>query len=84
MLIKQMCLVLIALLVSGVAFAAGESDLKFRVAKPGATATVDHIIKDGKALVSVEDARQKPILGLTTCLLKLVLSTAQSPSRWNI
>jgi outer membrane protein OmpA-like peptidoglycan-associated protein/Mg-chelatase subunit ChlD len=60
-----MCLVLIALLVGGVAFAAGESDLKFSVAKPGATATVDHVIKDGKALVSVEDARKKPILGLT-------------------
>lgn len=64
MLIKRMCLVLIALLVSGVAFAAGESDLKISVAKSGATVMIDHVIKDGKALLSVVDARKEPLLGL--------------------
>lgn len=66
MLIKQMCVGLIALLVSGVSFAAGESDLKISVAKSGATVMVDHVIKDGKALVSVVDAQKKPIFGLST------------------
>src|ERR1039457_5267763 len=66
MLIKRMWLVLIALLVSGVAFAAGESDLNVRVAKPGATATIDRVVKDGKVLVSVVDATEEPLLGLST------------------
>jgi outer membrane protein OmpA-like peptidoglycan-associated protein len=65
MLIKRMCLVLIALLVSGVACAAGESDLKIGVAKSGATVVIDQVIKDGKALVSVVDAGKKPLLGLS-------------------
>jgi len=64
MLIKQMSLVLIALLVSGVALAAGDSELKVRVAKPGVTVTVDRVIKDGKVLVSVDDAGKKPLTGL--------------------
>jgi outer membrane protein OmpA-like peptidoglycan-associated protein len=65
MLIKRLCVVLIALLLSGAAFAAGDSELKVRVAKPGATATVDRVVKDGKVLVSVEDAANKPLLGLS-------------------
>jgi outer membrane protein OmpA-like peptidoglycan-associated protein len=64
MLIKQMCLVLIALLANGVVFAAGESDVKIRVAKSGATVMVDHVIKDGKVVVSVVDAGKKPLLDL--------------------
>lgn len=64
MLIKQLFLVLMALLVSGVAFAAGESDLKVSVATSGATVMIDHVIKDGRALVSVVDARKEPLLGL--------------------
>jgi outer membrane protein OmpA-like peptidoglycan-associated protein len=64
MFIKRMCLVLIALLVSGVAFAAGEADLKIHTAKPGATVKVEQVIKDGKVLVSVEDAGKKPLFGL--------------------
>lgn len=64
MLIKRMCLMLIALLVSGVAFAAGESDLKIGVATSGTAVTIDHVIKDGKALVSVVDSRKEPLLGL--------------------
>lgn len=64
MVIKRICLVLSALLVSGLAFAAGESGLKVRVAAPGATVTIDREIKYGKVLVSVDDAAKKPVLGL--------------------
>ena len=64
MLIRRVFLVLIGLLVSGVAFAAGESDLKVNVAKPGATVTIDRVIKDGKVLVSVVDSGKNPLLGL--------------------
>jgi outer membrane protein OmpA-like peptidoglycan-associated protein len=64
MVIKKICLVLIALLVNGVAFAAAESDLNIRVAKSGAAVMIDHVIKEGKALVSVVDAEKKPLLGL--------------------
>jgi len=66
MLIRRVFLVLIGLLVSGVAFAAGESDLKVNVAKPGATVTLDRVIKDGKVLVSVVDSEKKPLLGLSS------------------
>jgi outer membrane protein OmpA-like peptidoglycan-associated protein len=62
--IKQMFLILAALLVSGVAFAAGESDLRIRVARPGATVTLDRIISDGRVLVDVTDVGEKPLLGL--------------------
>lgn len=65
MLIKRMWLVLIALLVSGVAFAAGESELKVSVVNPGAKVIIDREIKYGKVLVSVDDAGNKPLLGLT-------------------
>ena len=64
MVIKQICLVLIALMVSGAAFAAGESELKISVAKTGATVMIDQVFKDGKALVSVADAHKEPLLGL--------------------
>src|SRR5512137_2315204 len=66
MLIRRVFLVLIALLVSGAAFAAGKSDLNINVAKPGATVTIDRVIKDGKVLVSVVDSEKKPLLGLTS------------------
>jgi len=65
MVIKRMMLVLVVLLLSGVAFAADESGLKVRVAKPGAAVTVDRLIRDGKVLVSVEDASKQPLLGLS-------------------
>ena len=64
MLIKRLCVLLMALLVSGAAFAAGESDVKIRVGATGATVKVDHIIKDGKVLVSVNGSRKEPLLGL--------------------
>lgn len=65
MLIKRICFMLIALLASGTAFAAAESDLEIRVATPGATVMIDHVIKEGKALVNASDARKEPLLGLT-------------------
>lgn len=64
MLIKRICLVLIALLISGVAFAAEKSNLKIGVAQKGAKVTIDQVIKEGKALVSVVDSRKEPIFGL--------------------
>jgi outer membrane protein OmpA-like peptidoglycan-associated protein len=65
MLIRRLFLVLLALLLSGVAFAAGKSDLNINVAKPGATLTIERVMKDGKALVSVVDSGKSPLLGLT-------------------
>jgi outer membrane protein OmpA-like peptidoglycan-associated protein/Mg-chelatase subunit ChlD len=64
MLIRRVFLLLIALLVSGVAFAAGGSDLDIKVAKPGATVTIDKVISDGKVLVTVIDSGKNPLLGL--------------------
>ena len=64
MLIRKLFLMLIALLASGVALAADKSDLKIEVAKPGATVTLDRVIKDGKVLVSVVDSARNPLFGL--------------------
>ncbi len=66
MVIKRMMLVLVVLLLSGVALAADQSGLMISVAKPGAAVTVDRVIKDGKVLVSVEDASKIPLFGLST------------------
>ncbi len=46
------------------AFAAEETTVQIRVAKPGATVTIDRIIENGKVLVSVVDAASNPLLGL--------------------
>jgi outer membrane protein OmpA-like peptidoglycan-associated protein len=46
------------------AFAAEESNVQIRVAKPDATVTIDRVIENGKVLVSVVDARKNPLLGL--------------------
>jgi len=64
-LLRQMYLMLIALFVSGAAFAAGDAAVNVSVARPGATVTVDRVIRDGKVLVNVEDAGKKPLLGLS-------------------
>ncbi len=66
MLFRQIYLVLIALFVSGAAFAAGESTVNVTVARPGATATIDQVVVDGKVLVNVNDAMKNPLLGLST------------------
>jgi len=65
MLIKHISVVLMALLASGAAFAADESDVKIQVDKPGATVTVERVINDGKMLISVVDAGNQPLLGLS-------------------
>lgn len=66
MVIKQLCIVMMALLMSVTAFAAGDADLQIRVRTSGATVAIDQVVSDGKAVVSVADARNKPLLGLTT------------------
>lgn len=64
MLFKKLYIMLIALLVSSGAYAAGEAPLNIRVAKPGATVTIDRVISAGRVLVSVEDAGKNPLFGL--------------------
>ena len=64
MLIKRVSILLVALTTSAVAFAAGPSDLQIRTTRPGATATMEWNVAEGKALVSVVDAKQDPVLGL--------------------
>jgi outer membrane protein OmpA-like peptidoglycan-associated protein len=59
--------VLVAVMVSSLAMtaiAAEESDVQIRVAKPGATVTIDRVVENGKVLVSVVDAGENPLLGL--------------------
>ena len=80
MLLKRICLVLLVVLAGGVAFAANESDLKIRVVRSGAKVTIDQIVKDGTALVSVNDARKKPLQGLT----KIDFSVTQSGRKGNV
>lgn len=55
---------ILALLACGAAFAAPAGDLKIGTTKADVTVTLDRIIMDGKALVSVEDAAKQPLLGL--------------------
>lgn len=59
--------VLIAVVVGSLSMtanAAEESNVQIRVAKPGASVTIDQVIENGKALVSVVDAGENPLLGL--------------------
>ena len=46
------------------AFAADQQDMTIAVGKAGAKVSVDRVIEEGKLVVSVDDAGQKPILGL--------------------
>ncbi len=55
---------IIALLACGTAYAAVDGELTIGTTKPGVTVTLDRIIAEGKALVSVEDASKQPLLGL--------------------
>jgi outer membrane protein OmpA-like peptidoglycan-associated protein len=59
--------VLVAVIVGSLAmtaFAAEESNVQIRIAKPGATVTIDRVVENGKVLVSVVDAEKNPLLGL--------------------
>ncbi len=66
MLIKRLSILLVALAASGTVLA-GEPPpgLKIGTTRPGASVTFERSLADGKALVSVQDAKQDPVLGLT-------------------
>jgi outer membrane protein OmpA-like peptidoglycan-associated protein len=66
MLIKRVSILLVLSMALGAAFAVGQSDVQLRTNRPGANLTVDRGPADGKAVVTVLDARQEPVLGLTT------------------
>ena len=57
---------LLSMLFVGQAFAAGGLDLQVNANKPGAIVTVEQVIDDDKVLLSVSDAANNPILGLTS------------------
>jgi outer membrane protein OmpA-like peptidoglycan-associated protein len=64
---SMLCAVLLlSLLYIGQAFAADVSELQIRASKPGAIVTVERVIGDGKVLLSVSDAANNPMLGLTS------------------
>lgn len=65
MLNKRNSIVLAALMSCGVAVAQGPPGLQIRTTRPDATATVEKSLAEGKALVSVVNAKKEPVLGLT-------------------
>lgn len=80
MLFRKLLLILSTLFVCGSAFAAIDSAVQVTVTMPGATATVDQVMMDGKVLVKVQDAKQSPLLGLSP----LDFSVTQSGKRAKI
>lgn len=54
----------IALVSTGMIVAAAGSDVTIGTSKAGVTVTVDRIVQDGRALVTVEDASKQPQIGL--------------------
>ena len=62
---RWLFILLIGLLLVSQAFAAGESELQVRAGKPGAIVTVEREINDGKVQISVSDAANRPIIGMT-------------------
>jgi len=65
MFLRRILVLLVVLLTSAAAFAAGESDLKIISLKPGATVKVDKVMSDGKLLINVVDTANKPLFGMT-------------------
>ena len=63
--IYTLAVAIMALLTCGTAYAAPNAELAIGTTKAGATVTLDRIIKEGKALVSVDDAAKQPLLGLS-------------------
>jgi OOP family OmpA-OmpF porin len=62
--IHILMMAILALLACGTAYAAADSDLTIGTTRAGVTVTLDRVITDGKALVSVDDAAKQPLLGL--------------------
>ncbi len=66
MLIKRLSILLVALAASATVFAAeAPPGLQIKTTRPGASVTLERSLADGKALVSVSDAKQEPVSGLT-------------------
>ena len=66
MLIKRLSILLVALAASATTFAAeAPPGLQIKTTRPGASVTFERSLADGKALVSVSDAKQEPVFGLT-------------------
>lgn len=61
---KKLWFTLLVLFACGTAFAAAGGDLKIGTAKSGAKLVVDRVIEDGKVLVSVENAKKEPLIGM--------------------
>jgi outer membrane protein OmpA-like peptidoglycan-associated protein len=57
---------LVTLLYVSQAFAADVSELQVKASKPGAIVSVEQVINDGKVLISVSDASNNPMFGLTS------------------
>ena len=64
MLIKRLSILLVAAAAAGTALAA-ESPVQIRTTRPDANVTIERSLADGKAFVSVLNAKQEPVLGLT-------------------
>ena len=54
----------ISVLSCGAAFAAAQNEVKIKTTKPGAKLTVDKVLSGERLLVSVDDGKKQPILGL--------------------
>lgn len=63
---KKLCFTILVLFACGTAYAAAVEDLKIGTTKAGVKVTVDRVVVEGMALVSVEDAKKQPLLGLAT------------------
>lgn len=62
---RSLCLLPVAILFAGQAFAApAPPELQIRALKPGAVVTVDRLVGDDKVLLSVTDAASNPLQGL--------------------
>jgi outer membrane protein OmpA-like peptidoglycan-associated protein len=62
----MLVLIIFSLVFTMTVFAGGESELQIRASKPGAIVAVEREIDDGKVLLSVSDASNNPMLGLTS------------------
>ena len=60
----RMFVVMFILVTAGTVFAAAQTDVKVSTTKPGAKLTVEKALSEGRLLVSVDDAKKQPVLGL--------------------